>query len=52
MEMREDGKSYAEVKERLRKYGRHQSGETTEIYIKILKDRQAESVRKYSTISW
>lgn len=52
LQMRADGKSYPAIKERLRKYGRHRSGETTEIYIKILKNRKTESVQKYSTISW
>lgn len=52
MEMLDEGKSYPEIKERLRRYGRHRSGETTEIYIKILKNRRAESVSQYSTIDW
>lgn len=52
MEMLEDEKSYPEIKERLRQYGRHRSGETTEIYIKILKERRSERVSKYSPVSW
>lgn len=52
LQMLEEGKSYPEIKERLRRYGRHKSSETTEIYIKILKNRKAESVSQYSNISW
>lgn len=52
LQMLEDGKSYPEIKERLRQYGRHRSGETTEIYIKIVKERQTANVTKYSTVQW
>lgn len=52
LEMLEGGKSYPEIKERLRQYGRHRSGETTEIYIKILKERRSERVSKYSPVTW
>lgn len=52
MKMREEGKSYPDIKERLRKYGRHQDATTTEIYIKILKNRKTESISQYSAISW
>ena len=52
LQMREEDKSYPEIKERLRRYGRHKSSETTEIYIKILKNRKAESISQYSTVSW
>jgi len=52
LQMLDEGKSYPEIKERLRRYGRHRSGETTEIYIEILKNRKAERISKYSTIEW
>lgn len=52
MKMLEDGKDYAQIKERLRQYGRHKQAETTEIYISILKQKRRESISKYSPISW
>lgn len=50
--MLDDGKDYAQIKERLRQYGRHKQAETTEIYISILKQKRTESISKYSPISW
>lgn len=52
MEMREDGQDYAQIKERLRRYGRHKQADTTEIYIKILKQKKAGSISQYRTVSW
>jgi len=47
-----DGKSYPEVKERLRKYGRHDSSDVTETYIEVLKDKDTGSIQEYSQIEW
>ena len=50
--MHKKNKHYAQIKERLRRYGRHKQAETTEIYISILKQKRAENISKYSPISW
>lgn len=52
MEMREAGQDYAQIKERLRRYGRHKQADTTEVYIKILKQKKAGSINQYRTVSW
>jgi len=50
--MLKDGHDYPYVKERLRRYARHESAETTEIYIELLKKQSQEKIKKYSPINW
>lgn len=45
--MIDDGHSYAEAKERLQDYGRHDEKKTTEIYIGILKEPNKVDLTKY-----
>jgi len=51
-EMLKEGHDYPYVKERLRKYGRHESSDTTEDYIELLKRQDQEKITKYSNIEW
>ena len=50
--MLQEEHDYPYVKERLRRYARHESADTTEIYIELLKQQNQELVSKYSPVSW
>lgn len=51
----EENLDYSSIKERLRRYARHKSSDTTEIYIEIVKNKLAQknnNMEKYRTVDW
>lgn len=50
-----EGLDYSNIKERLRRYARHEDSSTTEIYIEIVKNKLAQKnqdMEKYRSVQW